>query len=75
MFARTSPKSALARTIRNRKKRITILHTRDRIVADSEEFTKPFRKATGVFLGTGNAGRVAQAYLGTRNTKGTAEHH
>jgi cyanophycinase len=45
---------------------ITVLHTRDRAVADSEEFAKPLRTATGVFLGTGNAGRIAQAYLGTR---------
>src|SRR5260370_2677548 len=45
---------------------ITILHTRDRTIADSEEFAKPLRTATGIFLGTGNAGRIAQAYLGTR---------
>jgi cyanophycinase len=36
------------------------------VVADSEEFVKPLRTATGVFLGSGNAGRIAQAYLGTR---------
>ena len=34
---------------------ITVLHTRDRAVADSEEFVKPLRTATGVFLGAGNA--------------------
>ncbi|HTP34369.1 MAG TPA: cyanophycinase [Candidatus Acidoferrales bacterium] len=45
---------------------ITILHTRDRAVADSEEFAKPLRTATGVFLGAGNAGRIARSYLGTR---------
>ncbi|MSV30320.1 MAG: hypothetical protein EXQ52_16495 [Bryobacterales bacterium] len=45
---------------------ITILHTRDRAVANSEEFAEPLRTATGVFLGTGNAGRHAAAYLGTR---------
>jgi cyanophycinase len=45
---------------------ITVLHTRDRSRADSEEFTQPLRTATGVFLGTGNAGRHAAAYLGTR---------
>ncbi len=45
---------------------ITVLHTRDRGVANSEEFTEPLRTATGVFLGTGNAGRHADAYLGTR---------
>jgi cyanophycinase len=45
---------------------ITVLHTRDRAIADSAEFIEPLRSATGVFLGTGNAGRIAQAYLGTR---------
>jgi cyanophycinase len=45
---------------------VTVLHTRDRAVADSEEFVKPLRTATGVFLGAGNAGRIADAYLGTR---------
>jgi cyanophycinase len=48
---------------------ITVLHTRDRAVADSEDFAKPLRTATGVFLGTGNAGRIAQAYLGTRTQR------
>ena len=45
---------------------ITILHTRDRAVANSVEFVEPLSKATAVFLGTGNAGRHAAAYLGTR---------
>jgi len=45
---------------------ITVLHTRDRQVADSEEFAGALRSATGVFLGTGNAGRHAAAYLGTK---------
>jgi cyanophycinase len=46
--------------------RITILHTRDRRRADSEEFVAPLRAATGVFLGPGNAGRIAETYLDTR---------
>ena len=45
---------------------ITILHTRDRAVANSEAFADALSAATGVFLGTGNAGRHAAAYLGTR---------
>lgn len=45
---------------------ITILHTRDRTVANTPEFAEVLRRATGVFLGTGNAGRHASAYLGTR---------
>ena len=45
---------------------ITVLHTRDRTVANTPEFTEALRNATDVFLGTGNAGRRAAAYLGTK---------
>lgn len=45
---------------------VTVLHTRNRVVANSEEFVKPLQNATGVFLNTGNAGRIAATYLGTR---------
>jgi len=45
---------------------ITVLHTRDRKIANSEEFARVLRSVSGVFLGTGNAGRHAAAYLGTR---------
>jgi len=38
-------------------------------VADSEDFVKPLRTATAVFLSAGNAGRHAQAYLDTRTQK------
>lgn len=44
---------------------ITILHTRDRAAASTSAFTQPLNSVTGVFLGTGNAGRHAAAYLGT----------
>lgn len=44
---------------------LTILHTRDRREANSPDFVKPLESATGIFLGTGNAGRLADAYLGT----------
>lgn len=46
--------------------RVTVLHTRDRAIADSENFARALREATGVYLGPGNAGRYAAAYLGTR---------
>jgi cyanophycinase len=46
--------------------RVTVLHTRDRAEADSEGFVAPLRAATGVYLAAGNAGRYADAYLGTR---------
>lgn len=48
---------------------VVVLHTRDRETADSEEFVKPLQTATGVFLSAGNAGRFADAYLGTRTQK------
>lgn len=50
-------------------KDVVVLHTRDRNVADSEAFTKPLLSATGVFIGAGNSGRHAAAYLGTRTQK------
>lgn len=46
--------------------RVTILHTRDRDEANSDAFVAPLAAATGVYLAAGNAGRYADAYLGTR---------
>jgi cyanophycinase len=46
-------------------KTITILHTRNRKIANSEEFVKPLRSAHGVWISGGNAGRISQAYLDT----------
>jgi len=46
-------------------KTITILHTRNRKIANSEEFVKPLRSAQGVWISGGNAGRISQAYLDT----------
>ena len=45
---------------------VKVLHTRDRAVANSEAFVAPLKSATGVYLIAGNAGRYADAYLGTR---------
>jgi cyanophycinase len=45
---------------------VTVIHTRDRVVANSVDFVKPLLNATGVFLAAGNAGRYAAAYLDTR---------
>lgn len=45
---------------------VTILHTRDRMVADSETFTAPLRAATAVFIGGGRQWRLVDAYRGTR---------
>ena len=48
---------------------ITILHTRDRQVADSESFTEPLRRASAVFFGGGRQWRLVDAYLGTRTQR------
>ena len=50
-------------------KRITILHTRSRATANSKNFAAQFRRADGVWLSGGNAGRLASTYLGTRTLK------
>jgi cyanophycinase len=45
---------------------VVVIHTRDRKVANSKEFTAQLLKASGVFLGAGNSGRLAGTFLGTR---------
>ncbi len=47
-------------------RQLTVLHTRDRAVADGEAFVGPLRDARGVFFGGGRQWRLADAYLGTR---------
>ncbi len=47
-------------------KDITVLHTRDRAVANSEEFTAPLRRAKGVWIDGGRQWRLADSFLGTR---------
>ena len=46
-------------------KSITILHTTNRKIANSEDFVKPLRSAQGVWISGGNAGRLSEAYLDT----------
>jgi cyanophycinase len=48
---------------------LTLLHTRDRNVADSEAFVEPLRKARGVFFVGGRQWRLADAYLDTRTQR------
>jgi len=48
---------------------LTVLHTRDRKVADSEAFTAPLRTATAVFIAGGRQWRLVDAYAGTRTEK------
>lgn len=44
---------------------VTVLHTRDRAVANSEAFVAPLRDATGVWIPGGRQWRLADAYLDT----------
>jgi cyanophycinase len=44
---------------------VILLHTRDRKIADSEEFVRPIRQARGVFFEGGRQWRLADAYLNT----------
>ncbi len=44
----------------------TVLHTRDRAVADTEAFVAPLRTATAVWIGGGRQWRLVDAYAGTR---------
>lgn len=58
------------RTAENIKKKtgiqqVSILHTDDLTVANSEAFVAPLRKATGVFFDGGRQWRIADSYLNT----------
>ena len=44
---------------------VTVLHTRDRVRANSESFIEPLRHASGVWIDGGRQWRLADAYLGT----------
>ena len=50
-------------------KHVTLLHTRNRKTANSQTFVTSLKKANGVWLGAGNAGRLANAYLDTLTQK------
>ena len=45
---------------------VTVLHTRDREVANSEAFVEPIRNAVGVWFSGGRQWRHADSYLDTR---------
>jgi cyanophycinase len=53
----------------NGARNLTVLHTRDRKVANSEEFVKPIRAARGVFFAGGRQWRLADSYLDTLTHK------
>jgi len=48
---------------------VTLLHTRDRKIADSDAFVEPIRKARAVFFGGGRQWRLADSYLDTRTQR------
>lgn len=45
---------------------LTVVHTRDREVADDEAFTRPIEEARGVWFTGGRQWRLVDAYMGTR---------
>lgn len=53
--------------------RFTVLHARDRAVADSEPFVAPLRTATAVWLVGGRQWRLADTYGGTRTERALHE--
>lgn len=46
-------------------KRVTVLHTRDRVQANSAGFVEPLKHASGVWFDGGRQWRLVDAYLGT----------
>jgi len=50
-------------------KNVTVLHTRDRNVANTEAFVAPLRKASGVWFGGGRQWRLVDSYLDTLTQK------
>lgn len=44
---------------------VVVLHTRDREVANRDEFVAPLRTATAVWISGGSQSRLAEAYVGT----------
>jgi len=48
---------------------VTVMHTRDPKVADTEAFAAPLRNATGVWIPGGRQWRLADAYLDTQTLR------
>ena len=48
---------------------VTFMDTRDRLVADTEEFVAPLRKATGVWICGGHLTNLVNAYLNTKTAR------
>ena len=56
---------ASRRSAPRERKKLTVLHTRDRDVANSDEFVRPIREARGVWFTGGRQWRLADSYLNT----------
>ncbi|MEO0505716.1 MAG: cyanophycinase [Bacteroidota bacterium] len=48
---------------------ITFIHTRDTLVANSDEFVKPLKNATAIWLTGGRQWRITDTYLNTQTHK------
>ena len=57
--------SGLKQWRENGARNLTVLHTRDRKVADTDAFARPIRTARGVFFTGGRQWRLADSYLDT----------
>jgi cyanophycinase len=53
--------------------KVTVLHTRDRALADTEEFVAPLRQASAVWFGGGRQWRLVDAYMSTRTQRALEE--
>lgn len=49
--------------------RVTVLHTYDRTMADSDEFTLALKEATGIWFSGGRQWRLVDAYAGTETER------
>jgi cyanophycinase len=52
---------------------VTVLHTRDRAVAEADSFVAPLRKASGAWILGGFPERLVAAYVGTRTERAIRE--
>jgi cyanophycinase len=50
-------------------KKVTVLHTTDRLMANTDSFVLPLVNATGVWFGGGRQWRLVDAYKGTKTEK------
>jgi cyanophycinase len=63
------PRAAERWKARFKVKDVTVLHTRDRARADSDDFVEPLRRADAVWFGGGRQWRLVDAYANTRTQR------